>query len=348
MKKNLLKLIFFAALYSASVEVGGFPEVCAYNFEMQAGICCDSLLPSVVDLFDKFDNSIGTGYFIDEESRIMVTASHVLTSQASPITDLFGFNSAINQGRKFAVHVIGIGESNDPDVALLRVTDQNFTGPVTAIDISFRVPKQTEVLWAIGYPGERPGIQAITGILNKVLHPGDQYGWKDDEKAGHSMYEVTKNAKITRGFSGGPLITQSGLAIGTVSREKDDNTGYYEPLLLDGKLLQNLKDLANPTALENAKKMLQKGESEGLLAEALTGGRIRNVDLAVWYYQLLAMPERSVRQVSAMRSLVIRPIVKMLKDRNLDWYAEGLRTAFSSNAVIIDEFDGVSEDNPRE
>lgn len=160
---------------------------------------------------------------------------------------------------------------------------------------------------------------------------------REDDKAQNLLYEV--NHPISRGYSGGPLLTVEGLAIGTVHAEKNEQIGYYEPLFLDNKILLHLKHLSLPLTLQNATDMMFKGSAEQKVAAALTVGPIRNVSLATLYYKLLASADVQSRKTS-VTELLRCPVIKMLRDRRLDAFAEGLEVFVLPQNGITDVYDG--------
>ena len=66
----------------------------------------------------------------------LITADHVLAEAGRP-KELSGQNFSLNEGKIFEIEVIDTPKEQSHDVALLRLKDASFRGPVTAIDISF-------------------------------------------------------------------------------------------------------------------------------------------------------------------------------------------------------------------
>jgi hypothetical protein len=288
-----------------------------------------SLKSAVVELFDSQTDPtipIGTAYFVSEDAKFLITASHLFTGKGGPLA-LVGQNPALNQGKKFSIEVLNVAKEGDRDAELLRVSDADFKGPVTAIDISFGIPGETEAPWVICFPGEELGERVLHGNLTRILHKDDLYGVNLKKKAKHSLYEVS-HTEFSQGYSGGPLLTAEGLAIATVSEEKDDRIGYYEPLEIDQSLLENFRGLKLPASLQNVDDMLLNGGSEGTLAAAFSDGRIRNVELAVWYYSLLDLLSKlDSQRLRNVHSLICCPIVRLMSDRKLEGFAMGLNSA---------------------
>jgi hypothetical protein len=333
---NKVSLILAACFCLMSAASQAASASCPYNFVGARGkASIQALETSVVQLFDtRVNSSIGTAYFIND--RLLITAGHVIAQYGEP-GRLSGENPALNQGRRFKVSVINADEPRDYqdyDVALLEVNDPDFQGPITAIDISFWVPAMAETLWVIGYPGGQVGVNFADGPLIRVLHQGDSLGLRpdEDEKAGHLLYEVKHI--ISRGYSGGPLLTEEGLAIGTVHKVRDDLMAYYEPLYLDGRVILKLRDLDLPSGLKNVDSMVMNGAPEQNIAAAFLAGRISNVSLTSWYFRLLQSPESP-----AVASLIRCPIMKLYHDRNLDSLAQGLEVV-ASPASFPDVYGG--------
>jgi hypothetical protein len=307
----------FVSVASQAASVG-----CPYNFVGTRGKAnIEALATGVVQLFDTHVNDArGTAYFIND--RLLITAVHVTQDESGAPRHLSGQNSAINQGRRFNVGLV----DTDYDVALLRVTDSDFQGPITAIDISFWVPAMAEGLWVIGYPGGQVGVNATYGPLSRVLQEGDPLSLKSDvaenDKAGHLLYEVKHF--ISDGYSGGPLLTEEGRAIGTVHEIRNDNMAYYEPLSQDKRLLLQLKDLDLPSGLKNVDNMVLNGAPEQNIAAAFLVGQISNVSLTSWYYHLLRSPEFDSHRSPTVASLIRCPIMKLFRDRDLESLADGL------------------------
>jgi S1-C subfamily serine protease len=337
----------------ALISVCVFPRVsdaseamCFYNFETAPpppNCSFAALSSAVVQLFSKSTQAaMGTAYFISDDTKFLITADHVLEHWGRP-KQLDAQNSALNQGEKFTVEVVdtmGPMGQDDYDVALLRVVDTTFQGQVTPIDISFGVPKSDDHLCVIGYPITQPGENTAEGAFSKILRPPNDVILEalHKEKVKHIIFEV--NHLISEGYSGGPLLTTGGLAIGTVRFGNDNQAkAYYEPLSLDSKLLAQLKHLKLPNTLLNANDMLSKRFPEEKLAAALTVGPIRNVSLTAWYFQLMESPEVKSRNVPEdMKSLITCPIIKMLRDRRLDEWAEGLEAEVRPMSSITDPY----------
>lgn len=340
LKPHLLRVVATLSL-SCGASAYASPDACSYNFEMPAGkICCAAIESGVVELFDKKLNMhIGTAYFINEDPKILITADHVLRTEGTTelIGAISGRNPSVNQGKRFDIEVILTAATKDYDVALLQVKDKEFRGPVETLDISFWIPKLTEKLWVIGFPGEDPGENADEGTLNRIVRKGEPLGLMNEVTADHDVYEV-KHSKISEGYSGGPLLIPTGLAIGTVHSEKDNKMGYYEPLFRDENLLIKLRDLPElklNEALQNANDMIVNGSSESNIAAAMSGDQIRNVDLTIWYFRLL----RDGAAYPNMNALIRCPIMKIFEDRNLGMWADGLRDGFLSEPYS-DIYDG--------
>jgi hypothetical protein len=313
----------------ATISAYASPVACSYNFETSsAKLCCASLEPGVVELFDKRLNlQVGTAYFINDDPKILITADHVLRTDGSEmIGEISGQNPSVNQGKRFDVGVIITSGTKESDVALLRVKDKDFRGPVQPIDISFWIPKLTERLWVIGFPGEDPGENSDEGTLNRIVRKGDSLDLTNEATAEHDVYEV-KHSKISAGYSGGPLLTVGGVAIATVHSQKDNRMGYYEPLFRDENLLIKLRDVPGlnlGSALQNVNDMILHGGSEAGIAAAMSSGQIRNFDLTIWYFRLL----RDGGAYPNMSALIQCPIMKLFEDRNLGMWADGLRDGF--------------------
>jgi Trypsin-like peptidase domain len=289
-------------------------------------------MSSVVELFDKKLNvPIGSAYFINDDPRLLITAQHVVKSASHPL-HLSGQNSGLNQGTQFAVELFDPATEMDldnsttsDDVVLLKVTDLSFRGTINPIDFTFWIPPLSNTIYVIGYPTDEPGESFAPGTLNRILHRGDIIGVTDQEPTPLTLYEV-RHSKISQGYSGGPLLTESGLVIGTVHEEKNDMMGYYEPLVNDERIMRLLGELSLSPSLKNINDMLLNGTPESNIASALNEGGIRNISLTVWYFNILRSKQFNPPS-EAVRSLLECPMLKVLRDRNLGKWADGLEEA---------------------
>ena len=154
----------------------------------------------------------GTGFALND--GYIVTNYHVIDGAKS--ISIQGVNG--NFDTHYAVTIVGCDKNND--LALLKISDSNFTGfgPIPYA-ISNTTSEVGEDVFVLGYPltstmGDE--IKLTTGIISS------RTGFQGDV----ALYQIS--APIQPGNSGGPLFDKKGNVIGIVSAKHSgaENVGY--------------------------------------------------------------------------------------------------------------------------
>jgi serine protease Do len=145
----------------------------------------------------------GSGFFID--NRHIATVAHV-------VSDATTVDAVLPDGRRVAVDVVGV--DRDRDLALLRT--------MLPVDVpAFSLPTRpvavgTEVA-AIGYP--------VTGEISLTRGTVSGVDRAIDDAEIHLRGLVQTDTPLNPGNSGGPLITDTGQAVGIVTARRTDANG---------------------------------------------------------------------------------------------------------------------------
>jgi S1-C subfamily serine protease len=168
----------------------------------------DKVKPSVVDVTSilRYDGeeAEGTGLIISAPEALVLTNNHVIRDATQVTVTL------TTSGRRYAARIVGVDIA--ADVALLQLKDA--TGlTAAAVGNSSAIAAGTPVL-AMGNQGGAGGRPAVTSGVISALSQTIQ---ADDPGSGftetlHDMLQTS--ARISPGYSGGPLANAAGQVIG--------------------------------------------------------------------------------------------------------------------------------------
>lgn len=221
----------------------------------------DSVSPSVVNV--NAGRRGGTG-LVWSEDGLVVTASHVAGHASSPIVSL-------QDGREIAARVLG----RDPyaDVALLKI-DASGLKPVELADAQGM--KVGQFVLALANASGRK-VSATSGIVTSLRKRMRGFWGVMIEDA------VVSDAKLTPGYSGGPLVDAVGKLVGMnvayfagrgVAVSVDSLKETVGRISRDGTVKKGfLGVVVEPIELpEEAAKSEEVGQGEGLLVLSVEGG----------------------------------------------------------------------------
>ena len=176
----------------------------------------------VINIAEDANNSIGTGFFIQE--NLIVTNNHVIDGSKQV------FIKTRNSNKKYEAEVIA--RSPESDIALIKIKDwKSFDSEIKWIQLSFadssRV-KQGNEIWTFGHPWglDYTVSRGIVSSTREVMDGGPQSFIQFD-------------ARAYQGNSGGPLFNKDAKVIGVISRLIAQTGGSYG-CAIDGDLVQKV------------------------------------------------------------------------------------------------------------
>lgn len=187
----------------------GFPFIREYFFE--------SIVP-IVGINKKGDIDIGTAYYIGD--NMFVTAAHC-------VLDLSRFALQYQDGNQIKVSSVMFSDNNSIDLAIIKADEEIRLTPFMLGD-----PNILDEVLVMGYP-PIPGMDAVliseTGSVSTFIPPAQK------ASAGQVVAETKSylspmdyfmiNCRVKGGNSGGPVINEHGLVIGTVVSLVYDSQG---------------------------------------------------------------------------------------------------------------------------
>lgn len=309
---------------------------CLYNFSSNAPtIGHEERMHSVLRLGKQPGNQfLGTAFVFDAERGLLFTAYHVLKNNHVLEADnelrenvaLEGYSSGLNDGVPLSLKLIDTFIAYGYDVAVLKIEDvAAISPPPAALDLSFWVPSLGSQLNAIGYSGTDGHLRPHPQELSRIIRKDDSLPFLGgQDKALHDMYESVE--RLAPGYSGGPLLDPLARAIAIINAIHHGaiNSAYFVPLrVLPFPLMKSffstIDDYPNVQIMAEA---LNSELEERRFADKIQalGSRLTNVHLAYLAMVILQYPELSDRQASLIRC----PLMKVLRDRDLDSISEAL------------------------
>ncbi|TXN33062.1 serine protease [Methylobacterium sp. WL19] len=148
----------------------------------------------------KYDGSIegstGTGFFIGTEGDIL-TAGHVILDRSKYKDLIITAQAGPSTAESKIISLLLIKKHPIHDVALLRPS--NVISGATSLPLRNAKPNVGEDLYVLGYPLGLPNTHLIDGIIGSVV--GEN---------------ITTNALVEKGNSGGPVVDANGCVMGIV------------------------------------------------------------------------------------------------------------------------------------
>ncbi|MCG8554649.1 MAG: trypsin-like peptidase domain-containing protein [Proteobacteria bacterium] len=214
----------------ARIAMRGVVQIQAYGFD-------EDNAPSVLDpRFASMRSWGGSGFLIGVEQRggLILTNAHVVRNATN-----LQVMSLLTSERTFAAEVVGIAARQEPDVALIKLVDDELeefirlcggSAPYVELADSDAARRGWHIK-AIGYPFGMAEPNISGGELSNFV-AGDEV----------TVERLVTDAAINPGNSGGPAITRGGLALGlnTAIVVNADNIGFITPINYAKLLLPQL------------------------------------------------------------------------------------------------------------
>jgi serine protease Do len=178
----------------------------------------------------------GSGFFVryqDLEGH-MVTNAHVVRNAVK-----VEISSMLTSEERFEAEVLGLVKNLEPDVALIKLTDDELLRfrKLAIKDIEYlelregTSPSRGEEIKAIGYP---------MGMIEPNITGGEITNFVSGSE--YSTERFVTNAAINPGNSGGPSISEDGKVVGlnTAVMINTDNIGFITPASFVKIIIENL------------------------------------------------------------------------------------------------------------
>ncbi|MEK6711146.1 MAG: trypsin-like peptidase domain-containing protein, partial [Nitrospinota bacterium] len=175
-------------------------------------------------LSERVTSSVGSGFLIDAQGRILTNSHVVFRRSAIAVT--------LDDGKTFPAKLLGA----DPllDLAVIQISAAGAGHPVSKLGDSDKAEVGEEVL-AIGNPLglDQTLTRGIVSGLNRVL---------PDSPASRNLPFIQTDAAINPGSSGGPLLNRCGEVVGVTTAIFPDaqNLGFAIPINLAKKIIPQL------------------------------------------------------------------------------------------------------------
>lgn len=161
----------------------------------------------------------GTG-FIVHSIGLILTNAHLVSGrviaenrlvEANRVNYRVWLRAGTPQERELPAFLVSISEKEGLDLALLQLPAENAPYPFLKFGRSADA-QEGRVVRALGFPlgsyfdavtGVRPALQSVSGLIQKIH--------KDDDG---KPFLIEHTAPLVQGFSGGPLLDESGAVIG--------------------------------------------------------------------------------------------------------------------------------------
>jgi serine protease Do len=228
----------------------------------------------------------GSGFFVkykDLEGHI-VSNAHVVRNAVK-----IEISSMLTSEERFEAEVVGLVKQLEPDVALIRLTDQELQRfKMLAIkDIEYlelrggASPSRGEEIKAIGYPMGMVEPNITGGEITNFIS-GSEY----------TTERFVTNAAINPGNSGGPSISEDGKVVGlnTAVMVDADNIGFITPASFVRIIIENLLQQNEPhfagiggklqKNADNFNPLLKQSQAKGVIvARVLANGFLQAADI---------------------------------------------------------------------
>lgn len=261
---------------------------------MDASAIVDAFSDAVI--FLNADGEKGTGYLIDAENGLVLTAGHVVAynqcdARSKRVKDIGG---SLKDGTQVRLTLINSLCSEDKDLALLQLSPKDGMKGVRALNLTLRAPQELAVVTTLGYPqGERT--QAVeVGHVERV-----------------SPLQIAHAS--APGLSGSPAIDGRGYVIGTAVTQVSSASARFVPSSWALPLLQGIAPGPRVMELDRA---VRAGTSGGELTLALIPGPrgLSSASLISWAEYIVQGVASYKRSGQYFRC----PIVQAYMHRQLD------------------------------
>ena len=221
----------------------------------------------------------GSGFFVRYQDLAghIVTNAHVVRNAVK-----VEISSMLTSEERFEAEVVGLVKNLEPDVALIRLTDDELVRfrKYAIKDIEYlelregTSPSRGEEIKAIGYP---------VGMIEPNITGGEITNFVSGSE--YSTERFVTNAAINPGNSGGPSISADGRVLGlnTAVLSNTENIGFITPagfvkIIIENLLQRNEPDFAGVGGrlqknAENFNPLLRQSEARGVIvAQVLARG----------------------------------------------------------------------------
>jgi len=221
----------------------------------------------------------GSGFFvkIKEQEGYMVTNAHVVRNAVK-----VEISSMLTSEERFEAEVVGMVKQLEPDVALIRLTEEELLRfkklaiqPIEYLELKEgRSPSRGEAIKAIGYP---------MGMIEPNITGGEITNFISGSE--FTTERFVTNAAINPGNSGGPSINEEGKVVGlnTSVMVDTENIGFITPSSFVKIIIENLLLLNEPyfadiggklqKNAENFNPLLKQSQAKGVIvSKVLTKG----------------------------------------------------------------------------
>lgn len=264
-----------------------------------------------VSLFDEAvfrvddDGDIGTAFLIDSANGYLLSAKHVVKKTlANPSLSIYATTPAL-PGKSLKLTVV-MATSDDSDLVLLKADKPDQIANISALDISLHFPKEKNQFTAKGYPANFGD--------EKITKPRTQDATVMAAPAEDGDIEVRQVA--IGGSSGGPLIDDSGNAIGICRHEVGvgEAVARYIPMGAAEPLLDRIPQSDRVKKLDE--QVLKRQVKPEALKPQFTkrASNPSNLELYSWIKHVIT----STHQYSASHEYFACPVIPALMDRHLD------------------------------
>ena len=220
----------------------------------------------------------GSGFFVKHEKLAghIVTNAHVVRNAVK-----IEVSSMLTSEERFAAEVVGLVKTLEPDVALIRLSDQELLrfGMLATRDIEYlelragSSPSRGEEIKAIGYP---------MGMVEPNISGGEVTNFVSGSE--YSTERFVTDAAINPGNSGGPSVSADGRVVGlnTAVMIEADNIGFITPagfvkIIIENLLQQNEPHFAGiggklQKNADNFNPLLKQSTAKGVIVHKVKPG----------------------------------------------------------------------------
>ncbi|MBN3521636.1 trypsin-like peptidase domain-containing protein [Algoriphagus lutimaris] len=202
-------------------------------------------------------NWSGSGFFVKYKDLegYMVTNAHVARNAVK-----VEISSMLTSEERFEAEVIGLVKQLEPDVALIKLTDEELIRfkkiaiqPIEYLELSEGIsPSRGEAIKAIGYP---------LGMIEPNITGGEITNFISGSE--FTTERFVTNAAINPGNSGGPSINEDGKVVGlnTAVMIDAENIGFITPAGFVKIIIENLLLLNEPHFADIGGKLQKNAEN---------------------------------------------------------------------------------------
>jgi len=208
----------------------------------------------------------GSGFFVkyNDLEGYIVTNAHVVRNAVK-----IEVSSMLTSEEKFEAKVIGLVKKLEPDVALIKLTDEELQRfkSLAIKDIEYlelrqgSSPSRGEEIKAIGYP---------MGMVEPNISGGEITNFVSGSE--YTTERFVTDAAINPGNSGGPSVSQDGKVVGlnTAVMVGADNIGFITPASFVKIIIENLLQQNEPQFAGIGGKLQKNADNFNLLLKQST------------------------------------------------------------------------------